>query len=454
MARRVSKLLCRLAVGSSVSLGCLAAIAEDAPRAAAEAHIKIKEEQQSQAVAADADAEAPPATADAQEPARLERDLPTEVITERFPNRAVKIERHVAQDEEGNYFNHGPWSQWDEKGVLKGSGEYRHGLRQGKWVRWFNAGECKIISSAMYKGFEAPFVAEATFVDGKLHGVWSIYDSQGRVASEWNFDHGELHGKSVWYFHTGHKQREVEYQQGQMEGELLEWAMEADPAVKNQKNRTLSSKDMVHTLVTKALYQNGRRHASHVENYSPGVKKSEGIYLYAKETTKTSHDFWNGEVYAVTLGKEGNNQRHGHWIWWYKDGGKQMEGDFDRDQPVGLHVWWHPNGQKMTEGEFEGGLETGRWVWWHANGQKMTEGTFQDGKQIGKWVRWSPQGKVEESRDFDQVQLAEEAQPAPILPMQPEQIAPPSAPSMRQPRPSRIESARRLPVPQSQTQRR
>lgn len=447
MARRVSKLLCRLAVGSSVSLGCLAAIAEDAPRAAAEAHIKINQDQGRQAAAAEA-AETP-APINAEEPARLDRDLPTEVITERYPNRAVKIERHTAQDEEGNYFNHGPWSQWDENGVLKGSGEYRHGLRQGKWVRWFNAGECKIISSARYKGFEAPFVAEANFVDGKLHGIWTIYDSQGRVASEWEFDHGELNGKSVWYFPGGQKQREVEYQQGQIEGELREWAMEPDPATKNQKG---VRKETVHTLVTKALYQNGRRDAAAVEYYSPGVKKSEGTYLYAKEITKTSHDFWNGEVYEVTLGKEGANQRHGHWIWWYKDGGKHLEGDYDRDQPVGLHVWWHPNGQKMTEGEYEGGLETGRWVWWHANGQKMTEGTFQDGKQMGKWVRWSAQGKVEDSRDFDKVQLADEAQPAPMAQAEPQPVTPQPS-TLRQPRPSRIESARRLPAP-TQMQRR
>ena len=51
---------------------------------------------------------------------------PAERIVERYLNRAIKLERFVAQDDEGNYFNHGKWTQWDENGRMAASGVYRN----------------------------------------------------------------------------------------------------------------------------------------------------------------------------------------------------------------------------------------------------------------------------------------------------------------------------------------
>ena len=43
-------------------------------------------------------------------------ELTPETITEKYPNRKVKIERQVVQDDERNYVNHGPWKMWDPNG--------------------------------------------------------------------------------------------------------------------------------------------------------------------------------------------------------------------------------------------------------------------------------------------------------------------------------------------------
>src|ERR1700690_932311 len=118
-----------------------------------------------------------------------------EVIRERFPNSTVKVERHVTQDAEGNYYNHGLWTEWDEKGRLVGSGEYRYGKRQGRWLRWYGQSDAAIFSGPLYKDFTPPFVGEATFEDGVLNGAWKIFDSKNRKVSEWEFDHGDRNGK-------------------------------------------------------------------------------------------------------------------------------------------------------------------------------------------------------------------------------------------------------------------
>jgi antitoxin component YwqK of YwqJK toxin-antitoxin module len=445
MSRETPNLWCRLALGSALSLGCLPMASAQVLRPAREAHVDAQDDLDLQAEPTiyASDAPSPPGEIDdstaPREPAPLpdadESDEPkTEVITERYPNRTVKVERHVAQDEEGNYFNHGAWSNWDEKGVLRGTGEYRRGKRHGKWVRWFNAGEGKMFAGAPYKFFQPPFVAEATFVDDKLDGVWTVLDSKGRKASEWHFVNGQLHGNAVWYFPTGQKQREANYQQDQIEGHLLEWSLETP---KRQAYRGQPAPQPVYTLVGKTLYINGRREGPHVEYYSPGKKKVEGTWLLAKEVVKSEYDFWEGEIRSQITNKEGENQRRGLWTWYYNDGGKQLEGEFVADEPVGLHTWWHPNGQKMTEGEYKGGKEEGKWTWWHVNGQKQLEGQFVEGRQMGHWISWNEEGKVVEVQDFDGTDATVEHS---HVPQTIETV--PSA-GERQPTPFRIEATRR-----------
>ena len=78
-----------------------------------------------------------------------------EVIRERFPNSTVKVERHVTQDAEGNYYNHGLWTEWDEKGRLVGSGEYRYGKRHGRWLRWYGPTDGAMLSGPLYKDFQS-----------------------------------------------------------------------------------------------------------------------------------------------------------------------------------------------------------------------------------------------------------------------------------------------------------
>jgi hypothetical protein len=79
----------------------------------------------------------------------------------------------------------------------------------------------------------------------------------------------------------------------------------------------------------------------------------------------------------------------------------------------------------------------------------MTEGDYLAGRQSGQWTRWSAEGKVQEIHDYDKVQLAEEVQP--VVPEV--QVPAPVPQTLRQPRPSRIESARRN-LPQQQMLRR
>jgi antitoxin component YwqK of YwqJK toxin-antitoxin module len=392
MARKPAHWIIALVLGLGLTGGRATARGEDSPTPA-----KPPVYGSSRLAAADADAAEPAAlTADQSAGSTADDAENNEVIRERYPNSAIKIERHVTQDAEGNYYNHGLWSQWDEKGHLVGNGEYRYGKRQGRWVRQYAAGEAPMLAGTQYKDFQPPFIAEASFEDGQINGVWRVVDAKGRKISEWEFDHGERNGKSVWYYPNGQKRREVDYRQGDIDGEVLEFGFD----------NKVASRDK---------YVEGRRLAMQVDYYGPGQKRSEGMILFAKEITKSNYDFWTGTATIQVVGTEGTNQRCGAWSWWHKNGQKQMEGQYEADMPVGKFAWWYANGQKQLQGEYISGKQQGRFTWWHDNGQKQLEGDYIAGVLTGKWTRWNKDGRVVEVGDYspDGKQIADEPRPLP-----------------------------------------
>ncbi len=402
MARKPAHWIARLVASFALPIAASAALAEDAPTLAplptggAEVTPAIAAGEEP-AVRGAVDAVPIDDTASSNTPNEGSEE-PVEVIRERHPNTAVKVERHVTQDAEGNYYNHGLWTQWDEKGRLVGSGEYRYGKRHGRWLRWYGQNEASMLSGPLYKDFQQPFIAEATFEDGVLHGTWKVFDAKNRKVSEWEFDHGDRHGKSVWYYPTGQKHREVDYRQGQIDGEVMEWGPD-------------------YKLALREKYVDGRRLAPQVDNFAPGQKRAEGWILYAKEITKSNYDWWTGTANVQVVGTEGVNQRHGLWTWWHKNGQKQMEGRYEQDQPLGKFTWWYPNGQKQLQGEYGTGKQQGKFTWWHPNGQKQLEGAYVAGVLNGKWTRWNNDGRVVEVGDYsiDGKQLAQEPSTLPTV---------------------------------------
>jgi antitoxin component YwqK of YwqJK toxin-antitoxin module len=301
-----------------------------------------------------------------------------ETIRERYPNRRIRIERQVTQDALGNYLNHGSWKMWDERGTLMAEGRNIEGLREGVWNRWHTGNDSKLFGEYPYSKFTPPFVSQAEFKDGQLHGAWTIFDGKQHKISEWNFTNGQRQGVSVWFHPNGKKLREINYKDGTVDGEVLEYTETG----KVSKNET---------------FQQGRQPALQTENYPDGAKKTQGMYLRAPLVVKAADDWWNALPAVFT--SVGKAERHGEWMTWYPNGQEQLRGNFQNDKEDGLFVWWYPNGQKSAEGEYRAGQQQGTWVWWHTNGQKSSEGDYRDGDQVGRWTVWNDQGRVTQASE-------------------------------------------------------
>jgi len=311
----------------------------------------------------------------------VQSEKPTEVIRERFPDGTVKIEREVTQDEKENYINHGKWKMFNQRGTLLAEGQYVNNKRDGTWVRFYQGKESKLFSEMPYKQFKGPYVSQATFKDGQLHGTWKIYDASQHKISEFSLSEGQRNGKSTWWYANGQKMREIDFRDGLIDGRLMEWTP-------NKK------------LVTNNTYQSGRKLALKVTKYKNGAKKTEGMFLYAKLVVETPDDWWNATVAQSVA--QGQDERHGTWTSWYENGQEHVTGNYENDVPVGTFTWSYKTGQKALVGNYKDGQRHGFWDWWHPNGQKATYAEYKDDQPVGRWLWWSDDGKVSEIANLDE----------------------------------------------------
>lgn len=302
-----------------------------------------------------------------------------EMIQERYEDGKVKVERGVAQDESENYVNHGPWKMYDPAGKVIAEGSYDLGERHGAWTRVYQTEDAELFTVAPFNLFTGPFVSQATFRRGKLHGHWIIRDANDQKVCDWNFVDGRREGESTWYYHTGRPMRVIHYRQGQLHGELLEWDVNNEP-------------------VTRVEYQDGRRLDKTTETYPDGQKKVEGQVLHARLVIKDPDDWWAAKLATYT--RQGKDQKHGEWTAWYPSKQMKFTGTYQYDKPNGKFSWWHDNGQKSLEANYLNGEKSGSWVWWHANGQKAIQGQYLHNAPTERWVWWHESGKVAQRIDF------------------------------------------------------
>src|SRR5688572_112701 len=232
-----------------------------------------------------------------------------QVLTERFPDGTVRLERQVDHDSKGVPVNHGAWTAYYPDGKPVGSGTFVHGKMEGPWKRTFRQGEGAVIRGPIVADFQPPFTSEALFSDGLLNGEWTIHDAKGRLVIAWSFTDGEPAGPWMWLYPTGHKRREATYAAGVPVGLAVDY-------------------DSRGKEIRREEFFDGRRKVFHSVPHAPGRKSWEGWALTPKEIFRTRYDWWNGYADAFIVGQDGDEQRIGAWTWWYTDGQKQTEGSY------------------------------------------------------------------------------------------------------------------------------
>jgi antitoxin component YwqK of YwqJK toxin-antitoxin module len=224
------------------------------------------------------------------------------------------------------------------------------GRRTGAWRRWIaSADEVPSLAPAL-EGFAAPFLSEAEFVAGELHGQWLVSDALGRPCLAIAFVGGERHGDLEQWNPNGRPVRRETYRNGRLDGEAFE--------------RHQAEQRLVHA----ATYVRGYRvvRATAYLGDGSGRRRCEGDFLVGPQSLVAADDFWESRLAEFSHG--GECIPHGPWRHWHANGQLAASGRYEWGQPEGDFVWRHANGQKAATGAFAAGAPSGAWRWWSADG--------------------------------------------------------------------------------------
>jgi antitoxin component YwqK of YwqJK toxin-antitoxin module len=225
------------------------------------------------------------------------------------------------EDESGEPVRHGPYGEWYESGAKAESGQYRRGLRDDTWTRWYPSGKVDAIIEYA-NGKPVSFVAwhengqrweEGGFVDGFKQGVWRRWYGNGQKELEASYEHGILaHHYTIWH-DNGQRQEEGDYAKGAREGWWSAW-------------------------------------------YSNGQKRSDILF----------HEGRADDWYKA----------------WHENGTQSHLALFHDGKPEGTYTIWHDNGQKAEEGTYHDGVLDGRITAWDRDGNVWLKTDYKGGLQV------------------------------------------------------------------------
>ncbi len=303
----------------------------------------------------------------------------SEVVRQRYPDGKVQIERHVRQDENGSFMNHGPWVLKSQRGDVMARGQFENGKMSGMWQRWHPADAGGLFAEEPFSRFRGPFLSVCSFAEGKPHGEWIIMDARRNKILEMSYTIGKRDGTASWYWPNGARMRQVQFVGGELSGDWIEWDT-------NRKITRRTSYDKNRELVKKQTW------------YHREQPRTEYHYLGAPLQLEGSDDWWNGRL--ASFRPSGEEERHGPSIEWYANGQKRMQGHFRNGREQGEFSWWFETGQRQIGGSYLDGARQGSWRWWHANGQLAVEGEYHQDKPVGKWIWRDEEGKVTEEKEL------------------------------------------------------
>ena len=310
----------------------------------------------------------------------LDRQSGPQIIRKRYDNGKDQLVRQVMQDEEGNFFNHGPWQLFNRRGDLMASGQFDNGLMDGTWERWHMSNFGGIFATKPFTEFDGPFISTATFSKGKLDGVWVISDRYRKKIVEVPYRGGKRNGTATWWYPSSQRMRVITFNDGVLDGPMYEW-------------------DANKKLVRNDEFIKGQKVIRQRTMYRPRQPSSESYYLEAELSLESQDNWWDAQpAEYVQLGQR---VQHGPTFAWHSNGLRKMTGQYNNNTRVGQFTWWHENGQRALNGRYDDdGLKTGAWTWWHDNGMKSISGIYDADKAIGQWTWWDEDGQVTQREDF------------------------------------------------------
>ena len=292
-------------------------------------------------------------------------------------------------DDYGDLIQDGKWLFWNDEGILKEEVHFQDGKREGLCTYFSTTGNesAKII----YKD-DIPWTGE-----------WITWYADGSKKESGIYKNGEKQSPWESWYENGQKKYVIHYQKSVKHGLYTEWNMDGrlTKDIEYVMGSPLSEYIVEYEgeSYTEINRRNGELSGSFIKWYANGKKCEEGVYKYDK--------------------------KGGSWTGWYNNGEKSYTGKFIDGEPEGIHTKFdslgrmtqnieyvqgtilaeyhiNRNDEGFTEFHKKNGVLEGRWTRWYANGNVAEEGMYRNGKKSGSWKGWYSSNKQNYSCNYEE----------------------------------------------------
>ena len=202
--------------------------------------------------------------------------------------------------------------------VLAGEGGIDSlGRRQGDWKLFYQDGTVR---------------AKGNYVTGLREGPWTYFYSNARIEQSGIYKTDKPTGAWKWFFTNGQLHREDMYRNGKEEGTSIEY-------------------DSTGNVINEGEFVAGARN---------------GKWKLTVNDHSEEGQFLDGE-------------RDGLWKWFYGNGERMFEGEFQSGVPVNRHKYWYDEGQVEMTGKYKAGEMEGRWDYFDNNGFPLMQLDYKEG---------------------------------------------------------------------------
>lgn len=246
--------------------------------------------------------------------------------------------------------------EYHANGSLKEMGTYREGKKQGNFRVYDEAGN--ETGGLLY---DNNLLVGQGMIDslGRRIGDWKLFYPDGKIRAQGKYVDGLREGNWTYFFTNGKTEQSGIYKMDWPTGSWKWYYF----------NGQLHREDM---------YRNGKEDGTSVEYDTLGVVINEGEFSAGARNGK-----WKLTVNDhIEEGQYLDGERDGLWVWYYGEGKKMFEGEFQSGIPVNRHKYWYVNGQVEMTGKYKGGEMDGRWDYYDTNGFPAMQLDYVEGKVV------------------------------------------------------------------------
>jgi uncharacterized protein len=238
--------------------------------------------------------------------------------------------------------------------------------------------------------------------DGKKHGSFQSFYSNGNSEEESTFINDSAVGNYKLYYKTGALKSTRVLANGEGEGTFEEFyengGLKSKVVYSNHtpiestsynENEDLTEKDFLRndSVVKQRWYYNEKNVLSSKGTYID--EKKEGAYYYYFENGKP-------RILEQYLHDELQLEKK-----WYENGVIKWQYNYRSNAKHGTALEYYDNGKLRLSQQYENGLKHGKYLSYYENGQLYNEGAYLHDKPIGPWKFFTREGKYKGTNTYE-----------------------------------------------------